>query len=125
MAFPVGKSNQMAVVAPETERQALNIAIIEHNQRIQRANPGCAGPNFTLVCDNCARLFQSPLKNSGLQRTSYEYERLRAVLLITDHTVLPVFCDDCYEQAVVPAENRAMWAPNLVLTKLDEGSDAH
>ena len=119
MSFPVGKSNQMAAQPPEAEHQALNIAIIEHNQRIQRANPGCCGPNYTLVCDNCTRLFQASCKLSGWQRTSYEYECLRRVLLITDHTVLPVFCDDCYEQAVVPADNRAMWAPNLVLTKLN------
>lgn len=118
MTFPVGRSNQMAAVSPEEERQRLNIDIIEHNQRIQRANPGCAGPGYTLVCENCKRLFQSPLKNSGLQRTSYEYEILRKALLITDYTVLPVFCDGCFEQATVPAANRAMSYPNLVLEKL-------
>ncbi len=95
------------------------LVIIEHNQARQRANPGCAGPDVTLVCESCKRMFQAMPKLSGQQRTSFEYETLRRVLLIQDHTVMPVFCDPCYEQATVPPENRAMWAPNLVLTKLD------
>jgi hypothetical protein len=94
------------------------VAVVEHNQQIQRANPGCAGADYTLVCENCKKLFQAPTKLSGQQRTSFEYECLRRVLLIADHTVLPVFCDACYEQAVTPPESRAMSYPNLVLEKL-------
>lgn len=122
MTFPVGKSNQMTVVAPgepQTAHQEMKLFILEHNLRRQRENPGCAGPEYTLVCESCHRSFQTMPKLSGQQRTSYEYEVLRRVLLITDHTAMPVFCDPCYEQATVPAENRAMWAPNLVLTKLN------
>ena len=106
------------VQAPEA-REPLSVAIVEHNQCIQHNNPGCSGPDFTLVCESCKKLFQAPTKLSGQQRTSFEYECLRRALLIADHTALPVFCDACYEGAVAPPESRAMSYPNLVLEQLD------
>ena len=111
---------QQAQMPATEQRELVDVGIIEHNQRIQHANPGCAGSDYTLVCENCKRLFHAAYKLSGQQRTSYEYEMLRRALLITDGRVLPVFCDVCYEQAVVPPECRAMSYPNLVLEKLND-----
>ncbi len=110
-------NNQMMQIAqaPADLPRVSMVEIVEHHRRIQEANPGCAGPEYTLVCQRCAKLFQAPLKNSGQQRTSFEYEQLRHALMIQDHTFLPVFCDPCYDQAVIPPENRAMSHPNVVL----------
>jgi len=119
-----GQSNQMQQFAAQQQRNELNLDIIGHNLDRQRAHPGAAGPEFTLVCESCKRLFQAMPKLSGQQRTSYEYELLRRALLITDHTVLPVFCDVCYEQAIVPGFYRQMAFPNLVLEKLNAADQA-
>lgn len=111
-----GQSNQMQQMAGgQEQRAALQLDIVLHNLRRQRENPGCAGPDYTLICECCKKAFQAMPKLSGQQRTSYEYEVLRKVLFITDHNAMPVFCDPCYERAIVPGFQRQMSYPNLVL----------
>ena len=113
-----GQTNQLQQAAALPDRPLVQVDIVAKLQAEQWANPGAAGDR-TLVCECCKRLFRAPVKLSGYQRTSNEYEMLRRALLITDHTALPVFCDGCYEQAIVPPEQHAGYYPNLVLEKLN------
>jgi len=117
-AIPIG-SSAMLQQPPPDQRAAVSLEIVEHHMREQAANPGAAGMDRTLCCTNCKQLFRAPNKLSGQQRTSFEYETLRRVLMIQDPNILPVFCDPCFEQAVIPPESRAMSFPNLVLEKLN------
>lgn len=77
--------------------------------------PPRAITKYTYQCQCCLQPFDAPNRQSGLQRNSDEYEVLRKVLMIQDASVLPVFCDPCFEQAVVPPESRAMGFPNKLL----------
>lgn len=72
---------------------------------------------FNYRCECCLQPFEAANRLSGLQRNSVEYEVLRKALMIQDHTVLPVFCDPCFEQAIVPPESRNVGFPNPLLEK--------
>lgn len=61
---------------------------------------GPAGSEYGEVCQWCLNPFNVKIKLSGKPRNSIEYERLRTILKISDHTLEPVICDSCFDMVI-------------------------